>query len=250
VTAGDYPFFLGLYQLVESLKGRVSITLFDLGLTSDQREWLTKQGVIIRRERPGVFTQKDHLWQTWNKPFYIYSSPYKKTLWIDSDCIVVNDLRPLFDKIEEQPVFMQHPAGAGYTGGNQDQLYHRFPVKSRLSKENSINAGVVGVNKSKEHQELVYNWMKMVNNAFRFKDVERLIGWHDEGCLHWAVCATGMADLVIKKPEWNCFLGCCERALTVSGYVEYLKEHFDRVILHHTGPKCWSRWSIGSLIND
>ena len=75
------------------------------------------------------------------------ASPYERTLWIDCDCIARGSLLPLFDVISEKPLIMRH-WDAEYLEPNKDELYLRYPTKTRFRTKRLVNAGVIGIRKS------------------------------------------------------------------------------------------------------
>ena len=97
---------------------RFAVAFVDFGLSDDMKKWCRDRGELIpgpsmvgwvkdREEIDSSLAEKwesnygDHFWgyrQAWfQKPFACLQSPFRRTIWIDSDCEVRKPLNQLFD---------------------------------------------------------------------------------------------------------------------------------------------------------
>jgi hypothetical protein len=107
------PWWLENYQNHNTMP----VSFVDLGLSSTMKSWCKEKGNYIPLPIPDIFVAEknlcpenlinlweekygNHFWENRNawfkKPLACLLSPYKKTLWIDSDCEVRGSLEPLF----------------------------------------------------------------------------------------------------------------------------------------------------------
>lgn len=243
VTASDENFFPGLYLLCESCSGRVNVAIFDLGLSDSQRAWCNSQS-HIRLLSPGplVMPTDVHQWQTWNKPFYLGQSPFKTTLWLDCDCIVVNSLMPLFEFAAEKPFVTRHTSGARYPDRNPESLYNLMPTAARISPDNPLNTGVLGFQRD-AFAEIMQKWQFIIRAAAANEELRSHIRWAEEGSLHWALERLDRIDAIVDRPTWNSLNGT-KASKSIHHFLLLLETEIrDNTILHMTGqPKFWSEW--------
>ena len=116
-TAVDAPFFSNFRYLWHSLYqfNDRPVVVFDLGLAPHQRDWcLSQPGLGLHRLWPWHprlnHLLKAHFWQTWIKPIYLYQAPYDRVLWIDSDCVLLDDVSPAFEILKERPLLIKDPS--------------------------------------------------------------------------------------------------------------------------------------------
>jgi len=201
---------------------------------------LTSDELAIPAEVPG--------WQTWNKALYIQRSRFARTLWIDADAIVVNDLKPLFKILACHPLAVVHPQRVTYRH-NREELYQRHPVGTRLAMNMAVNAGVLGFAKHCGFG-LLEQYCKMTDLA-RDQAVRELITWYDEGIYHWALQAAGLPWIIQHNHGWNRFVfpDLARWTRTPETFLNSLPILDIDVILHMTGPtKYWHRW--GHFVDD
>jgi hypothetical protein len=220
----------------------VPLAVFDAGLTAAQRAWC--EGLARVLPLPELIMPRDErMWQTWNKPRRIRASPFRTTLWLDADCLVVGDLNPLFDRAREGPSGPRHPPiKGGFTMFNKEELYRRFPVRRRIPEEASANAGVLGFGHDAQAERLLASWEGMVLWAAGDAEVRGLLGWHDQGALHWAVQAHDSPDVIVDQPGWDRFLWLPGRG-GAEHFLQQLKIRPGDVVLHSIiRPKPWKSW--------
>lgn len=238
ITACDPAFFPGFQLLFHSLRG-VPVTLFDLGLSPLQRAWCEERSIplmtIPLRMHTAVYG-----WQSWNKPLYLAASPYKYTLWMDCDCVARSSLMPLFDALKEKPLIMRH-WNPVYYQPNDNVLYERFPTLTRFASKRLINAGVIGICKSRDLDSIWFRtWRDMVKRAMRDADLQARISFWDEGALIWALEATASVEIVTDRQAWNYFV-TMEDVGGMRGLMRALPTPSDQAIWHFSGPeKPWS----------
>lgn len=122
------------------------VAIFDFGMTEAGLEIAKKIGPILElppelvlkeaiheiseenKEKWEKIFNKENLWQSrpsWlKKPCAAYLSPFEKTIWIDVDCQVHDNLEPMFNYIDEHPIalvresiesnFFDHILGCSY----------------------------------------------------------------------------------------------------------------------------------------
>jgi len=239
VTAADSAYFTGFSLLCESVRGRVSLTLVDLGLQPHQRAWCAERGVNIV---PNPLPPDRHLkvWQAWYKPYYIAIAPYKYCLWLDADTMVVQDLNPLFASIQKAPLLLLHPAWGDGWISYEPALADIFGTAPTV-KRHRINNGVLGFAKGRDEDDrLRALWMFMVNMCREYPAIRSLVNWWDEGCINWAITAGGFGSLLVEAHHWNQFTHY--EATSESEFLDNIWFGPADVVLHFTGIKPWLSW--------
>jgi hypothetical protein len=251
VTAADKSFFPGLYLLCESCFGRVNMAVFDLGLSKSQRAWCASQPhVRLLSPVPLIVPTSIYNWQTWNKPFYLDRSPFRTTLWLDCDCIVVNDLTPLFEYAAKKPFVIRHNAGVKYSCRNPESLYNLMPTAARIPLDNPLSAGVLGFQRD-AFATIMQKWQFIIREAAGSKEIRSHIQWYDEGSLHWALEYLDRIDIIVDRPTWNHLNGMSVSKSVCQFLLLLETEIRDNTVLHITGqPKFWSEWLDGLFCND
>jgi hypothetical protein len=240
ITAADAAYFPGAQILSASCLGKAPLAIFDAGMTEKQRAWCERRARVLDLPEL-IMPRSEKMWQTWNKPRLIRASPYRTTLWLDGDCIVVGDLNPLFERARSGPFGVKYPYTA-YLCRNKEDLYRRFPVPIRIPEERSVNGGVLGFGTDKESQELLETWEAMVGEAARDSELRGLISDYDQGALHWAVQARQSTDLMVTHRGWNRFIWIPGRG-GPEHFIQQLKLRPDDVVLHAVvRPKPWAVW--------
>ena len=121
----------GLKRLEDSLKGRDSNTFY--GLIGE-----SLVGAPKHLENPYAF--KIYAWKC------VMAQKFKKILWVDASVVAVNDLQPVWDKIDEQGYIMQY---AGHLVGNwcNDRTLEYFNISrsEAMSMPMYGNAGFLGL---------------------------------------------------------------------------------------------------------
>jgi hypothetical protein len=204
VTATDANTFRGFQLLYLSLARShdVRVLLFDLGLTAAQAAWVSRQdGLYHTRvdvDRLPIGRDRCH-WQTFNKPFYVSRSPFRRTLWLDADTLVLGDLRPVADLMARGPFLttdiMVH--------ANPPELNERCRVVPHDDPPFALNAGVCGFDMERDWP-LVHEWLSLLSLvASDPAGALRLVPMNDQSLLRLALRKLGLADLINPDPRWN-----------------------------------------------
>ena len=245
MTCANEPYFKGMQCLFESLQGRVPFVVCDVGMTDEQVSWCEERMPVVRTTQ--VMPKEVTGWQAYDKPFYIKSSPFRYTLFFDPDCVVADDLNPVFDIVRTRPLLVQHAFKEGYPGYNDPRLYDRFPVRRRAEPPQVINSGVVGFDR--EAPELLDKWCEFTVKATN-DDVRSLTTWWDEGILHWAIQDLDCLDRILPyECGYNQFMGMFEerhpylRTRSCAEAVRLMPKTPGVTVYHFTGPgKIWDNW--------
>jgi hypothetical protein len=214
----DAGFFGGLVLLYLSVQELypVPIVCFDGGLSDEQKRWAaehmplcfiwpmpdTEEVATVRRTLHGASENKTEEWLLWVCPFLISASPFQRTLWLDTDLIVLRNLGELFQKIENGPVFTSENHDPDRTA-NHPELYSYLPIEGKdETRSPLVNGGVTGWDLDRD-RELLAMYRKPVLAAARDERIRSAIRWHDQGSLIWAIQKTGMERFVIDGRTWN-----------------------------------------------
>jgi hypothetical protein len=245
VTAADAPFFPAAQMLAASLRltHGAPLKVFDLGLTAAQRDWFRRHGDEVLAPPPLIMPRSADKWQIWNKPAYLRSLT-GKNLWIDADALIVGDLRPARDWIDQRPLitldtYAQHraPWQARWWVHNEPCLYDLHPVPAR--KTELVNAGVFGFDAIRD-RPLLDQWCAAVGMAARDARLTKWFHCYDPGALIWALEKMGLADLPAATTTFN-----DQTSLTGPRTLQELPEALDALrrspappplIVHFAGP--------------
>jgi hypothetical protein len=237
-------YFPGLQLLWYSLQNQIPFTVFDNGLNKEELAWCKERMNVLTIE--GVMPKNVQGWQAFDKPFYIAASPYRYTLWVDTDCIFVNSPKVIFDYIKNQLLITVHHnvlAGSGYPGHNNPKLYEMFPVKETYAGQTQgVNSGVIGLDlRRRLDLQFLGTWKRNTLIAATNPEILSWIAWWDEGVCHWAMAELGLYKYVVRDEKWNRFW--VQRATNPTAHIEALLPEKDDVIMHCTGqPKYWLNW--------
>lgn len=243
ITAADEKYFPGVQLLFAGLKGHARLALIDAGLSEMQRRWCENEQIQLILPNVAI-PRSIPMWQTWNKPLFMQQSPFRTSLWIDSDCIVVGSLTPMFDQAKQKLFFVRHWSGANYEKPNSPRLFDFFPTAKQLPPEAKINAGVIGYSLPRD-LKFLKSAERLLSRAAVDKTVRNLINWQDEGVFHWALAAHGRTDAILDKPGWNRLTKASgDRPMELFSNV-ITNAQPDDVILHFTGAKkIWHDWHL------
>lgn len=218
ITLADDRFFVGLALLYLSVQREypVPIVCFDAGLTDEQKAWAaenmpgcivrpipdTENVRLVRQKLKGTSENLTEEWLLWVCPMLIAESPFRRTLWLDSDLIVLRRLGELFQKIDHGPVFTSENHDPPNTA-NPPELYDRLPIERAFDREEPlINGGVSGWDLERD-AELLRWYRHPVMLAASDAAIRDAIKWHDQGSLIWALQKTGNEGCVLKSFDWN-----------------------------------------------
>lgn len=251
ITASDDRAFSGLQLLYYSLhlSHELPLVVFDIGLTHDQQAWCRNQADLrlfpfhTLNEDSAIPTSVE-MWQSWNKPLYIVAAPFRRTLWIDSDCMIFGNLNPLAHRLKECPLLVRDFFAPYNILNNSPELYERLPVENPTISI-LANAGVLGFDKVRD-RSLLDDWLRCIDLAFTDEVVARSIRWHDQGALNWAIQKHNLVGKIVLDHTWN---EPAEFDHHVDGVTTLLQRYNNchgGVIVHFAGqPKPWSKWETG-----
>ncbi|WP_339733798.1 ATP-grasp fold amidoligase family protein [uncultured Gimesia sp.] len=243
LTSSDDTFFPAFQLLFVSVMARykTKFAVADLGLTARQRSWCEHQPDITLIDLPETLPvpRSAEVWQNWNKPLYFQLSPFKRNLWIDSDCVVMGGLEVMASKLQDQ--FYTCECVAPFRREDRMTFPHKLfgtnPVNDTL-----VMAGICGFDRERD-AEFIANWLAKcveLEKAPRKKRVMR-----DQEALQWMVDVNGHHDRILRGSKWN----ECNVKYSSAGPREFLsslsKEQAN--IYHFYGkskgsPPFWSTW--------
>ncbi len=217
VTLADAAFFAGAKALVNSVRRHcpVPVTVLDSGMTPAQCDALRTLGAEVVKASRVVDVDVKSRFGCCYGFFDLCDAPYDNLLYIDADCIVLQDLRELFALIDCRGV-------VGVTAGQYKVLFNKRHVARvggslpRLAdasidpafahinpRARGMNTGVVGVRRD-VMQKVVALTPKYSAffEHFRFPDqdlfniilAELKIDWFDLGYLYNAVLLQGSPE--------------------------------------------------------
>ena len=152
--------------------------------------------------KPVERIRRQHWWQAWLKPFYIYNSPFDRVLWIDADCTLLGQLYEAFREMDERPLIVRDATSA--VTENRPELYRHLPIRSGARTEGvNVNSGVLGFCQLRD-KALLNAWGYGVAWAAMNQDKQSLSAWADQGMLLWALHRTGQTQFIRGDLAWNC----------------------------------------------
>jgi hypothetical protein len=146
-------------------------------------------------------------WIQWHKAKLIkhaaISIGLTKVLWIDSDIVVLNNICPIFDYIDEK-FFVTKDYFAPITCKNSDVLYDRFTNAKVLPEEENIvlNSGVVGFNLPRD-EPILDSWINKTHLVEQDPSLKDLIALYDQGTLLWTLRDMKQLNLIRDLPIFN-----------------------------------------------
>lgn len=215
LTAANSEYFDGVKLLFKSIQEteKYPFRCINLGLTNAQLNWCRNNALKIieldddipetildsfkKKKKISSIIQQENL--LWIRPWLIAKSPFRDTIWIDADAIVLEPLEELFSMIEGGLVVFADANNPG-DSPNKPELYKYLPVNNVTDKY--VNSGVLGIRKERD-DDLVYWWKYCVEKAAKSEDIRKYISWHDQGSLLWALHKTDRTDLISFSTKWN-----------------------------------------------
>lgn len=243
LTSSDDAFFPAFQLLYVSVMARykTKFALVDLGLTTRQRAWCEHQPSITLLDLPETLpvSRRANVWQNWNKPLYFQLSPFKRNMWIDSDCVVMGGLEFMANRLQSQLYTCE--CVAPYRREDRMTYPHRLfgttPINDTL-----VMAGICGFDRERD-AEFLSEWLQRcieIKQAPRSMRVMR-----DQEALQWMVDTKGYHDHIIRGSKWN----ECKVNYNTVGPHEFLKSlPKDNVNIYHFygnskgTPPFWKAW--------
>lgn len=253
VTACSSNLFIGLQMLITSLSHYYDVItlVWDVGLTTNQVQWCKRQpGVIIMPFKKPSYQEHISYSGAWFKPHYIAASPFKNTIWIDADAMVVGDLRELIDCSRCQALFTTDHTQLQETTLNQPTLYSYLPIGKKYHCDilPYLNSGVMVVHKKRDAL-IIDDWKYCVEQACSVKLIADAIACWDQGALKWALHKNDLLYLIVPDRKFNLpakirHFAYPATEAAVEHWIKMLKPPEPCVILHHMGsPKNWQYWN-------
>ena len=234
VTAADSEYSLELDILLESIAAQhpIPVHVFDLGLDDWHAAKIASLPLVtvIKPDLDDMPVEGDH-WQAWLKPLLFRQSPYRHTIWLDADCVVLESLEPLFAILTDTPVLVADNYSPDLCY-NDPRLYEIYPTPD--SNSPPVNSGVVGLSRGRD-DVLLSTWLNFVKEATSNPEIATMLRWWDQGALNWAVRRCQQGHLVICESRWN---HPAKRSLYHrDGLLAQIEEaHPDNGIVHFVGP--------------
>jgi hypothetical protein len=256
LTAADSGAFTGLQLMSASLllSHDAPLAVFDLGLSAPERSWCLRQPMTLLDPPAPVMPRSENMWQSWNRPEYLAASPFERTLWLDCDTLVADDLNPLFAAIDEGPGPLLLPDNFVRDPGwiaNKPGLYERLPLPEGWPRIARFNAGVMGLKAGRGKDRTFLACARtMLRSAAEDPTLRALISWWDQGIfLHSAE----MLRLAVRdEPDWD-KPGRPEGELhrRAASVAELIGGMPDGLVIHYMGSgKPWAEWPRGVLDLD
>jgi len=203
ITATDDRMFVGFQLLYSSLAVRHDcITLvIDLGMTDRQRRWcLGQKGLITFTPMLDTLKQLgSEGWQKLNKPYFFLASPFAKTLWLDADTMILNDVNQVFSLMDEEPVIINSNTPIPFDDWFFARMADHIPVPKYA---NYPNGGVIGLNLQRD-MLFLHDWMAAVNYFAQNYKLSYMPNHIESALMAWALAKSGHIDVPMENPAWN-----------------------------------------------
>jgi hypothetical protein len=202
VTAADKNVFRGLQALFVSVKNKINFLCYDIGLTTEQKNWCERNNLQLKSLAFPSDLTKLNGWMSYTKPWVIADSPFEYTIWLDTDCVVVGDLTQAELIFRKRTFFVEHflkqyPANLNY-------LYEQRPVKADTKNWNYINAGVFGIHKKDIEDLIVNKWQFLINVCIQDSKIKQTCDMYwDEGSLNWSLQKDNSLDFITNNHSYN-----------------------------------------------
>ncbi len=183
--------------------------LYGLSLTDSQKDFCDSKSNVILRELESedlLVGEEQYQWQLWNKPLAIpLDGTHRRIVYLDIDCVVIGDVTPLLDNINDAPQFF---VGTD-VGSNNPWLYDVLPVPSDQPQEFSLNNGVMGLDIERDG-DFIRAWRSLTRQLYARDDFEMVGGYvhyFDEGLLRVALMQYRMTHLISDDTRYNHIVG-------------------------------------------
>ncbi|MHA2401369.1 MAG: hypothetical protein ACXADH_00140 [Candidatus Kariarchaeaceae archaeon] len=224
ITAFDYKFYEDFKHFVTSLRQHTNIPLYAFPFNDEEDDnphlvELIKDDYknISDASYAKIFLPDDLIeqykntdqdrWIQWHKAdlinYAIQQLSLKKALWIDSDTIVLDDLRSLFDHIHDK-FLVTADYFAPLTCKNDDVLYEQFTSAQVSPHQEDIvlNSGVVGFQLPRD-QHILNSWADKTKLIAKRPELKQLVTLYDQGTLLWTLRDIKRLDLICDRPDFN-----------------------------------------------
>lgn len=257
LTACSQKLFIGLQMLLSSIAHYYDVTIlvFDVGMTPEQIKWCQNQPkVIVKPFKLPDLQNHIHYIGAWYKPHYIAASPFKHTIWIDADTMIVGDLREIIDWCHPNALFTADHTHLQETTMNRPVLYSYLPIGRVYYHDISpyVNSGVAVMHKKRD-ATLLEDWMYCVDQALMNREIAEAVACWDQGALKWALHKNDLLYLITPDKKFNYPAKVRHFSFPSTGpavihWINSVKPDDTCVVLHWMGsPKPWANW--GDMIN-
>jgi lipopolysaccharide biosynthesis glycosyltransferase len=128
----------------------------------------------------------------------IYLSNYDRTLYLDSDTFICDDILEMFDLLDNFDIALSHAPGRFASGNN----YHTYKMPESFPE---MNGGVIMFKKSAKIDRFFENWLNFYSKDIELhrKNGNMKHNVHDQPSLRWALYASSLR-IATLTPEYNC----------------------------------------------
>lgn len=203
MSAVNEASFIGFQLLYSSLvvRHKCLVCVVDIGLNEDQKAWCYKQEKLILIS-PNLAALKftDHEgWNKWNKPYFLMFSPFQKTLWLDPDTMVVNDVICLFNVMSHGPIIIQ----TNEKIDKDDWFFRRMPGNIEVPDFACYpTTSVFGLDLHRDFY-LVREWMWVIENIVKNSKLEASAKRLEWAALAWGLAKHNKTNIMMRNPSWN-----------------------------------------------
>ncbi len=257
LTACSSNLFIGLQMMLTSIAHYYDVRtlVWDIGLTTEQVAWCRRQpGVLVRKYTHPYYRPHLSYIGAWFKSHYISASPFKHTIWIDSDAMVVGDLRELMEWSHPNALFTSDHTQLQESTLNQPLLYSYLPIGKPYYHDilPYLNSGVMVTHKKRD-AVILEDWRYCVEQAAMVKEISEAVACWDQGALKWALHKHDLLYLITPDKKFNYPAKIRHFAYpsteeAVKHWLKTVKPEDPCIVLHWMGsPKPWGNWgeSIG-----
>ncbi len=252
LTACSYNLFVGLQMLLSSIAHFYDVItlVYDVGMSAEQVAWCRRQpGVTVRPFKLPNHQSHIKYAGAWFKPHYISKSPFKHTIWIDSDAMVIGDLRELIDWSHPQALFTADHTQLQETTLNRPTLYSYMPIGRPYYHDilPYLNSGVMLTHKKRD-AAILEDWRYCVEQACSVKEISEAVSCWDQGALKWSLHKNDKLFLIVPDKKFNYpakirHFSYPATAEAVHHWMNNFKPKDPCVVLHWMGsPKPWGYW--------
>ena len=201
LTAADAAFFGGFQLLYFSVvtRYRCPVAVVDLGFTPHQRQWCNQQAdltVIYCPDTLPVPRTVDD-WQHWNRPHYFRLSPFRRNIWLDSDCIVAGQLDELAERLASD-LFAAECFAPWKRRERIESPHHNFGTQPSLRRP--VMSGVCGFDVQRDAATLTL-WTRTCQQLARLPAETRIL--RDQEALQWVFDVEQRDRQILNGRRWN-----------------------------------------------
>ena len=256
VTATDSHHFIGLQMLYSTLMmtHECKVAVCDLGMDKRQLSWCSRQRnlIVMGSMLDKLRTNQQMRSPKWNKPYALYVSPFEKSLWMDADTVVLDDLEKLFDILEREPVV--------FSGKEEitpdNAFFMRMPEQISTPYWSYYpNTAVLGINRARDFW-LLRDWLYAIELIESNHKIFSAARHYDASALGWALAKNDRLGLAMENTIYNFSsqIGRLHNLPLVYGspheMLASMKSDFPIAhVVHFSCPKPWILWDHSGYLN-